>query len=353
VISPTSIAIALAMLEPGANDQGLSELRSLLHIADPKAFHDSMAALQQSLESRKASEQNDKPEGDVEMHVANAAFVQDGYPVQPAYVDAITRSYGPTVQRVDYASHTKQAIDDINAFVAKQTKDRIKTIVTDNDVDSDTVLALVNALYMKASWLTPFHKDETRSDTFHKRDSSTTTIQLMHGHSDASLRGDGWVAGTKQYIGNLAVQFVLPDEGHFDDVAGRIGTVFGAITYPPDSDADLAVPRFTTQQRAPLDDALKQRGLNAVFGTGYLLPIAHDPRLFVKTVAHATFLAMDEQGTEAAASTAVVANATSAPATPPERVPVILTRPFFFRILDTESGATLFVGRIMEPKEAS
>ena len=170
---------------------------------------------------------------------------------------------------------------------------------------------------------------------------------MMHGFSKSSARGDGWVAATKPYVGQLAAQFILPDEGRFDEVAADLDTVVAEFEAGRSPGAELAVPRFETRFTAELSVSLKALGLDALYRKGHLLGIADDPTLVLVAAVHETFLAMDEKGTEAAAATVLVAEATSGSAAPP--VPVVLDRPFLFRIYDQSTGATLFLGRILDP----
>lgn len=350
ILSPTSVAIALAMVEPGAVEAGGDALRSVLRIEDPAAFHASMNALEQDLEARvpdPAPDATGDP-GELALHVADAAYLQHDFPFEQAYIDAVTTSYGPTLNAVDFTVDPDAVAHEINRFVAGETRDRITELVPDGALSVETVFALVNALYLKASWLHVFDADATADDTFTRLDGSEVTVPLMHGFGDSSARGDGWVAATKSYVGGLTAQFVLPDDGRFDEVAGDLAAVFAAYDADPASGAELVVPRFESRFHVDLPDALRALGLGPLFDRdGQLLGIAPDPRLRLDKAIHETFVAVDEEGTEAAAATVVTGFITSAPSTPP--VPVVLDRPFLFRIVDTRTGATLFIGQVLDP----
>jgi serpin B len=167
---------------------------------------------------------------------------------------------------------------------------------------------------------------------------------MMHGTGDTSAAGDGWVAASKAYVGRLQAQFVLPDEGRLDDV--DLAAAFGALA-EQGVPGELVVPRFETRYHAGLAGPLAALGVPALFDTGNLLGIADDPDLVVGDVVHETWLAMDEQGTEAAAATAMEFEALGAPIG--RAYPVVLDRPFWFRIWDPDTDATLFLGRITDP----
>lgn len=349
VVSPASVAIALAMLEPGATGSAQTELRKLLRIEDPAAFHTSMGALEKSVEERKAgpAEPDEKP-GEVTMSIANAAYVMKEYPIKPTYLEAIKNHYGPAVPPIDFAK-SAAAAREVNKFIADATRDRIKDLVKDDTFDKDTVMALVNALYLKASWQETFDKAETQDKPFTRLDDRRVTVPLMSDSSGSSNRGPNWVGATKSYVGGLVAQFILPNDGAFDAVVRDLPKVLADYKTRTASGAKLVVPRFETRTETSLTPPLKALGMNSAYSEGHLLGVADDERLKVDDVLHATFLAMDEEGTEAAAATVVVLHAVSGPVDPPAPVPVILDRPFLFRIYDSVTGATLFIGRVLDP----
>jgi serpin B len=343
VVSPTSVAIALALMEPGTVGDATDQLHRLLAIDDPDAFHAAMAALEAHLVSLSVT---DDDGGELAVRVANAAWLQQGYPFEASYLEAIGTHYGPVLYAVDYQRDPEAVAAEINRFVAEVTRDRIQDLIGPGVLDVDTVLTLVNALYLKASWLEPFAPEATAEGTFTLADGSQVTVPLMHGSSDSATRGDGWVAATKGYVGGLAIQFVLPDEGRFDEVAGRLAEVVAEHEARRGDPGPLVLPRFETRFAVELTPALQALGLTAPYAEGHLLGIADDRRLVLDAAVHETFLAVDEEGTEAAAATALVMRVTSAPMDP---VPVVLDRPFLLRIADPSTGATLFLGIIGDP----
>ncbi len=346
-VSPASVAVALAMLEPGAVEDAQGQLRALLAITDADRFHASMNSMQENLETRQPSEAGDQDPGEITIRVANAAYLQQGYPFQEPYLEAIGANYGPVLYEVDFRPDPDAVARGINDFVADATEQQITDLIADGVISPDTVLALVNALYFKASWLEPFEPAETADDTFTRLDGSTVGVDMMQGSSGSSAEGDGWVGATKSYTGGLDAQFILPDEGRFDEIAADLSSVFDEYERNRSTQEELAVPRFEVRSSVQLDEALQSLGLTAPYQNGGLLGIAEDPKLVVDKVIHETFVAMDEEGTEAAAATVVLAFPTSGPPSPP--VPVVLDRPFLYRIIDQQTGATLFIGQILDP----
>ena len=347
-LSPASIAIALAMVEPGTNDSAQAQLRQLLRIDDPAAFHASMNALEQNLERRapEAFNEDDDP-GELTLRVANAAYLQDGYTFLPAYLDAVGAAYGPALNQVDFAADPDAVAHEINDYVADATSDRIVDLLADGDLRPETVFALVNALYLKASWLDTFDEAATGDQTFTTLDGTDVTVPMMNGTSGSSARGDGWIGATRSYVGGLSAQFIVPDDGRFDEVANRFGSVLTEYDSNRTSGTTFSMPRFETRTHVNLPDALRTLGLTAPFEAGGLVGMAGDPRLVIDNVIHEAFVSMDEDGTEAAAATVVYGYPVSAPMLEP--VPVVIDRPFLYRIFDDQTGATLFIGQVVNP----
>lgn len=232
--------------------------------------------------------------------------------------------------------------------MANATEDRIQDIIPEGGLDRSARLALVNALFMKASWLTTFDEGETQEEAFTRRDGTTVTVPMMKGTSDSSARGDGWIGATKSYIGGLSAQFILSDDGRFDAISNDLERVLVEYDEKRTPGGELGLPRFETRSDTQLVPVLRAPGVTAVFEENHLLGIADDPRLVLRNALHQSFVAISEEGTEAAAATALIAGATSGPATPP--VSLVLNRPFVLRIHVTEAHATLFLGHILDPQ---
>jgi serpin B len=351
VISPLSIAFALGMVEPGASGDSVAQFGDLLRIDDPAVWRDSMSSLTQSLESRQPDPVaelagTEQDPGELVINLADAAFVQPGYAFVPDYLDLIGTKFGAVIEEVDFTD-AGGAAERINAFVAGETDNLIPELVKPEAIDPATVLALVNALLLKASWQTTFDAASTATAPFTRLDGSTVDVPLMRGGGDRSGAGDGWVGASKALVGGLRFEVVLPDEGRFDEIAARYADVTAELAAAPNPGGELAVPNFETRVSVALADVLKSLGLTAPFAEGGLMGIADDPKLLIDDVLHETFLSIDEDGIEAAAATIVLIVATGAPIDQP--VPVVLDRPFLFRIVDDESGTPLFAGRIMDP----
>lgn len=351
-LSPFSIAAALGMLRAGAGGTTASEIDTVLHTTDAPALHTGMNALLQALDSRNGTFPfGAGEERSVQLHAADRAFVQQGLALLDPFVQRLSADYGSTLGTVDYARAAEQARRTINAWVAEQTKDRIPELLAEGTIDGLVRLVLVNAVYLKADWAVPFEKDATRPDVFHAP-GGDVTVPFMHGAEGWGWHeGDGWQAVTLPYIGNgLAMTVLVPAEGRFDAaVAGLDEAMLRRFAQPsPGGQVVLALPKFDIGSALQLDDQLKALGMRAAFdpSTADLRGITTQEQLYVSAVVHQANITVDERGTEAAAATAVVARATSAPA---EVHQLTVDRPFVFLLQDTATGALLFAGQVTDP----
>ena len=345
-ISPFSVAVALGMTLNGAKGATLDEMLDVLAVDSAEGVNVGCNAVAQHVESLAGSFEHRGEDVEIALDTANSLFGQQGVTWEPAFLDALAASYGAGMQQVDYEGATEAARSAINGWTAEQTRDKIPELIPDGVLNELTRLVLVNALYLKAPWETPFEKSATQDGDFHLADGSTVSVPLMNSpHSLPGVSGDGWRAARINYAGGtLAMTVVLPD----DDATVSAGGLADVLTAVPDDVFDLVMPRWTFRSPSPLADALKALGMPTAFAPGAadLSGMTTDDELFVAAVLHEVFIAVDEEGTEAAAATAVVADLESAPM-PAEKL--VLDRPFLFVIHDTEHGTPLFVGRVGDP----
>ena len=129
-LSPLSIAIALAMLEPGASEDAVAQFQYVFHYDDSDAFHASMNALEQTLENRELPDYGDDSDpGELTLRIANAAYLQEGYPFESTYLDVIGSNYGPVLNEVDFQGDTEGVRQEINGWVSDQTNERIPELI--------------------------------------------------------------------------------------------------------------------------------------------------------------------------------------------------------------------------------
>ncbi len=350
--SPYSISQALAMTYAGAREQTAAQMADVLGIdLDEERLHATMNALDQLLASR--AEDLGYQEGTgFRLEVANALWGQKGYAFRGEFLDLLARSYGAGMHTVDYASDPEAARKAINDWVLAQTEDRIRDLLAPGTVDEATRLVLANAIYMKASWQSPFDPDDTADGSFTLPNGDTVTVPMMHQTSRYGLlQGGDLVVVELPYIGDqLRMTILMPAVGTlgaFEEAldADRLPAIIDSLEW---SDVRLTMPTFRVESEYSLADALKALGMTDAFD-----PDAADfsgmdgtRDLYISAVVHKAFVDVDETGTEAAAATAVAMTTSAMPGEPPE---VAVDHPFLFLIRDQVTGAILFIGRVVDP----
>jgi serpin B len=352
VVSPASIAIALAMARAGARGETAEQMDAVLRrfgadevAAWPAALADALAARSGTFRDAAGTDL------DVILRIANAPFAQRGMPLEASFIEALGARFGAGLRLVDYRMATEEARQEINTWVREQTEQRIPELLAPGVLTPDARLTLVNAIYLKAPWRTAFFAEATEPSPFTRPDGSVVEVPMMATGADLRYAaGAGWQAVEIPYLGDqLALTVIVPDdlaafEAGLD--AAVLETIVGGLEERP---VHLWLPRFGVETQASLVDALRALGM----------PLAFDPQqadfsgittaeeLFVHAVVHQANIDVDEKGTEAAAATAVVAGVVSAPIEEPVQLRV--DRPFLFALRDLPTGAVLFLGRVTDP----
>lgn len=355
IYSPYSISLAFAMTYGGARGATAEQMASVLHYPLPAAqFHPAFNALDLDLAARPDQAAGVEAKDRFQLTIANSLWGQDGWPFRPEYLDLLALNYGAGMHLVDFANASESARRQINDWVAEQTKKRIKDIIPAGALDSSTRLVLVNAIYFKAAWQYQFDANATSEQPFHLVDGSTVSVPMMsQGQSQpfAYAAGDGWQAVALPYKGGLAEMLLLvPDAGTFDAfettlTADRYHEIVAALEPQP---VNLSMPKFEFETPIGLKDILASMGMTDAFDPSLADFSGMDGQrsLYIGDALHKAFIAVDENGTEAAAATAIIMMMRGMPA---EGIKLTVNRPFFFAIRDVPTGTILFMGQVFDP----
>ena len=354
-LSPYSVSVALAMTYAGAKGDTKTELANALHFSVPEPqLHAAWNAVDLALKGRKDELVSQESMGEgLTLEVTNAIFSQTGFTPNQPFLDTLGVSYGAGLYAADFAKDAERARVAINDWTAQRTHDRIQDLLAKDSL-KDALLVLLNAIYFKAAWRSPFEVANTKREAFHAR-GGDVMVEMMHAPGGRYATGDGYQAIELEYISKSVSMFVIvPDAGRFDAIETGLDAAFfdrvhDALSY--DYEVALGLPRFKIEgETVGLKKGLEALGMRKAFTQAAdFSGIAGAPGdLQVSDVLHQAFVAVDETGTEAAAATAVVFVATS---TPPPKKPVTLTidRPFLFAIYDQPTGQILFLGRLTNP----
>ena len=350
--SPYSISVALAMTYGGARNDTAQQMADTLHYTlPPDRLHPAFNGLDQTLASRR--EAVDAEGGRFRLNIVNQLFGLIGYEFVQDYLDLIAENYGAGLRLLDFLNAAEESRVVINDWVADQTEQRIEDLIPPGMISAATRLVLVNAIYFDAGWSDKFSEERTRDGSFYLLDGGEASARLMRQTTSYGYAaGDGYQAVELPYEGGkLAMVILLPDSGRFAEFEGtmdqlRAETVIADLQY---REVDLTMPRFTFKWSRGLANVLSAMGMPIAFSGAADFSGISVEGLAISEVIHKAFVAVDEEGTEAAAATAVVVVGTAAPETPVE---VVVDRPFIFLIRDLETGTILFLGRVVDPTAA-
>jgi serpin B len=349
--SPYSISVALAMTYAGARGETERQMADALRFSlTQDHLHPAFNGLDLELARRGEGAQGKDGEG-FRLNVVNAIWGQAGYPFLPEFLDVLAENYGAGLKVLDFSSAPEESRVTINDWVSEQTEGRIEDLIPQGVIDAMTRLVLTNAIYFNAAWGQPFESSLTADGPFYLLGGGEVTVPMMkQTESFGYASGEGYQAVELPYDGHeLSMVVLLPDAGEFDSFedaldAGRVDAIVGDLSY---RQVALTLPRFEVESDFGLADALAALGMPEAFTSGADFSGMTGGRdLFIAEVVHKAFVSVDEAGTEAAAATAVVM---AKMALPEEPVEVTVDRPFIFLIRDVQTGAILFVGRIVDP----
>ena len=342
VVSPASIALAFAMVEAGAGGSTSADIVRALALPEPPGLHEATNALSARLA--------DVGGDGVTLEVANAIWGQVGLPLGAPFLATLAAHHGAGVATVDFAGDAEAARREINRWVAGVTRERIPELLPRGTVDADTLVAVVNAVYLDAAWCTPFDVDRTLDLPFTLSDGTPVDVPTMHnprlathavveaGHTAVKLPYEG---------GELAMVVVVPPATTSTPAAfeasltgERLAAVVAGLR---PAVVDLTIPRWDIGTALDLAEPLSALGLRIPGGD--LSGMA--PGAIIGAAVHAANITVDEKRTVAAAATGVVAGRASMPP-PPLRIAV--DRPYLFVVLHEATGAPLFIGRVTDPR---
>ncbi len=348
--SPFSISQALAMTYLGARGNTETQMADTLHYTlSQDDLHPAFNKLDIELHSRGVGAQGKDGEG-FRLNIANSTWGQDGYSFLQGFLDALAINYGAGMRLVDFLHKPEECRGVINRWVEWKTEDRIVELIPPMLITIDTRLVLVNAIYFNAAWNTPFEEYATQPGDFTLLDRSTVTVPLMHqteGHR--YTEGDGFQACEIRYDGaELSMVILLPDIDRFDEIEASLSADFynGIIDSFSGNSVDLTLPKFEYESDFQLADTLISMGMPDAFGNADFSGMDGTRNLFISDVVHKAFVSVDEEGTEAAAATAVIMNEMAMPM----GVEFRADHPFIFFIRDIQTGTILFIGRMLDPR---
>ncbi len=348
IFSPASIHLAMTMTSAGAAGNTLKQMETVLALPGGDEAHKSYALLTSALIGE------GKRSFGFTLSLSNNLWLQKGYPIQPVFSQMLTNFYRSGVTPLDFVGDPNGSRLAVNDAIAKQTHDKIKDLLAKENVTSMTRLILTNAVYFKAAWAHPFNDDATKPEPFTSLDGKSTDTPMMHTVERMGyFQNDSLQMAELPYEGReLSMLVILPKTDRLADLAKVEQSLSDLPTWTAGlrgKRVNLAMPKFKFESQLALAGDLEAMGMPDAFsGTADFSRITTQEKLLISAVIHKAFIEVNEAGTEAAAATAV---AVSAMAMPVEDDPIdfIANHPFLFAIRHNQTGAILFLGRVVKP----
>jgi serpin B len=350
--SPYSVSIALAMTYAGASSSTATQMATALDFQLPaSALNPAFDALDLQLASRAQGQAGDDGQP-FKLNVVDALWADKTFTFQKPFVDTLARYYGAALRTVDFESAPEMARGAINGWVSDQTGKLIAQLLPDGSIDANTRFVIVDAIYFNAGWESPFMPSSTQPSAFTHLDGSTAQVPMMNQILETGYAsGSNWQATELRYAGGqTSMVIVLPQQGRFPEVEQGFDATFMSSVFSSlqTTEVTLSLPKFSiTGATISLARELRTLGMTDAFDARKADFSAMTPQsVYISDVLHQAFVSVDENGTQAAAATAVIGETTSAIQ---NSASITVDRPFFFVIRDIPTGSVLFVGRALRP----
>lgn len=356
IFSPFSLSLALSMTLAGAQTSTQQAMLEALQFSlEEDDIHPGFNALMLALEASQANDQGDMSEGEnFQLNIANSIWGQDGFDFKERFLDTLAANYGAGIFIVDYISDPESARLAINEWVEEETEQKIQDLIPPDAITPLTRLVLANAIYFNGSWMYPFDLNATNTEPFNLLDGSASEVEMMKlfGENLLYTKGPDFEALRLPYLSHdFAMTLIVPDEGAFETMESALSTPFisnlsETMRYEL---IDLEMPKFDFETEINANDVLKSLGMEEAFNPDVsdFRGIADVDDLHITDVLQKATITVDEEGTEAAAATAVIVGVESMPMDEP--ISVVIDRPFFFLIQHIPTNTILFMGHVVQP----
>lgn len=351
ILSPFSISLALAMTYAGAHGETESQMAQTLHFLPQEQLHPSFNQLDLNLQKENIN--SNKEQEPLQIKIANSIWAEQTFGFLKEFLDTLALNYGAGIYLSDFINNAEPTRQEINNWVSDKTQEKIQNLIPEGSLNPDTRMVLVNAIYFKADWLDQFDAEDTFNHPFNLLDGTQVDVPMMsQGMYIPYIQEDGYQAIQLPYAGETVVMnIIIPDEGKFEEVESSLNyemltDIFGNMNQ---TSMFLRMPKFQFESAFSLSDVLKELGMTNAFDRNKadFSGMTGKKDLFISEVIHKAFVAVDEEGTEAAAATAVIMETTGAAM---YDMTLVIDHPFIFLIRDLESGQILFIGRVLNPQ---
>lgn len=338
--SPFSLYYALAMAAQGANGKTAEEMLNLLGMSDAKTLAEQCGNMYRMIASRER-------DGKAELMLADSLWLSDNYDgakvnYNQDFLDVCAKQFYAEVFGADFTG--QKTADAMTKWIKEKTNG---TLAPEMELDPETMLSIINTLYLKDEWTDRFDKNSTADGTFTKANGEKVTCSFMNAiKNQGFMRGENYTASMVSMKNFGSMWFILPDEGvSTDDILSSPETLeeilagetngYGMVTF--------SIPKFEFTSKFNLKEALKSLGMEKAFDSDADFSGISDRAAFISAVKQETYIAIDEVGVEASAFTQIDYCGAGMPQ---DNAELILDRPFIYII---KGSTPLFMGVINDP----
>lgn len=360
-LSPYSVSIALAMTYAGARGETRTEMADALQFPfEDDSLHAAFGDVEKRLETADERADTDAEEGTpFQLTTANTIWGQEGYPWRDEFLGTLRTYYDAGLHVCDFKAHSDEATETINDWAAEKTEGKITNLLPNGVLDERTRLVLTDAIYFKATWASTFSEKMTKPRPFAALDGTKSNVPMMsQSDSFPYAEIDGHQLIELPYVGDeVGMVVLLPKDDTFEEFtrsldAERLATMVGELE---EQEGSISLPKFAVESTFELGTTLSDLGMSRAFSSaadfGGMADLEKTGEsLHIDSVHHKSYITVDEEGTEAAAATAVEVSATSAPLDPFE---MVVDRPFLFLIRHKPTDSTLFLGRVVDAADGA
>jgi len=345
--SPYSIFVALSMAYEGARGNTATEMQNVLNVLqNDSATLGSFGRVYNLLNQNQV---------DYTISTANAFWAHQNYTFLSEYLGLLENFYMAEANELDFAKNV-EAAETINNWIEEQTHDKIKDMIQPDMLSDYTKLVLTNAIYFKGLWAVPFNPDNTYETDFELTSEETVKVDMMKSDNEESTfnytETDDLQILELKYSGNdLSMIIILPKENNISIAESAINAVnlTNWRNNLGETEVNVEIPKFKFEKKYSLIDLLQKMGIIDAFipWVANFSGMDGTKDLFIDKALHQSFIEVNEEGTEAAAATSIIMALTATP----DQNEFIADHPFIFLIQHKETGALLFMGRVMNPAE--
>ena len=331
------------MTYDGAKGQTADEMKSVFHFPESNILRPNFAAIYNDINKK------DKP---YKLSTGNALWVQQDYQLLGEYLSTVEKYYGGKAANLDFAKEAEKSRQTINTFIEEQTDNKIKDLIPQGVLDASTRLILTNAIYFKGTWTWEFDKSDTREQDFRITPTNIVKTPMMHMKNDKAKFNYADTGGLQilelPYKGDeISMLILLPTENldaiELSLTAEKLKEYMDQMK---ETELDgIFLPKFEFDTKYFMKETLSKMGMPTAFGNADFSGMTGKKDLLIDFVIHQAYVKVDEEGTEAAAATAVGMRLRSAG----RRTTFRADHPFIFIIQEKKTGNIVFLGRVIDP----